>query len=99
MSERYEEYIVAGQSIERIGGEVRAPLGILTRVCPNGCGVAVLAHRTSDDNHWFSRRFRSFAQAEEYLAAIKSDFPHGLSTKEFITRSRGGRCKVVAAGL
>lgn len=85
-----EELYIAGQCIQRIRREIRAPLHILHRLAGR-CDIGVTAHRTSDGKEWFSLPCKSFAEASRLMGRARALYPAAKSTREVLAVQLGGR--------
>lgn len=86
---KYHEVFIAGQCVQAVNREVRAPLTILKRAGNSGGAFPVIAHQTITNgrvDYWFARKFRSHAEALAFVNSLG-----GVSGAERNVRALGGR--------
>lgn len=85
-----EELYIAGQCIQRIRREIRAPLHILHKITGQSV-VSVQAHRTNGEEEWFSMPCKTYAEAERLMNTARVYYPAAKTTREVLADQLGGR--------
>jgi len=87
-----DEFYIGGVCVARIHDEVRAPLHMLTTTREGSAPewpVAVMAHRTSYGDHWFTRKFHSKESAIAYFEKLKAKYPASKTAGQWIAANSG----------
>ena len=85
-----EELYIAGQCVQRIKREIRAPLHILHKITGR-CEIGVTANRTIDGKEWFSLPCRTYSEAMRLMNTARVYYPAAKTTREVFADQLGGR--------
>ncbi len=102
---KFFETTVAHQFVQVVGREVRAPLAILILAGNDGGAFPVTANHWSvsgdqstgeppRSGFWFSRKFRSHAQAKAFVESAEQQLAASQSLCEFLGLTRDGQITV-----